>query len=180
MPGRAGRLFPQWLGQACTTLATIDINSSKSIAALENSFLDYEKSESLRLDRIEQRVLELERQSTNLEEVKNTVIDFINRRLKSALLPEDINQFIRAQLVSDLQYLLINEGVNSPIWTKWQRLIQILSWAFIQDATPSYKAKVEALIVPMAEQLSDEFFCHFPDATPYPKFSKTCKTILST
>jgi hypothetical protein len=168
--GRSGKVFPQWLQAFNLTLPDLDISSSPTMQQAVDNFRQYRNRERERTHRFEERLKQSEAGSVDLEQVRSTVVDFVGRRLSGQLLPESISAFIQTQLLGDLQYLVIHEGVGCPTWKKWQRLLQVLSWAFSPDNTPAHRRKVMTLLPPQIEQLNESYWQSFTDPDKYQPF----------
>lgn len=168
--GRKGKAFPEWLQKLCQDLPTLDINSSQEMDAYSQQLQAIIEADRERSQKVEQRLLETASGSDALETARKTVIEFIGRRLSQRSLPENVALFIQNTLISDLQYLLIHEGIECDLWKKWKRLLQIFSWAFLSDDSESHRTKVATLLPPMIEKLDESYWQDLPKAEQYPNF----------
>ncbi|MBU3070280.1 DUF1631 domain-containing protein [Aestuariicella sp. G3-2] len=168
--GRQGKAFSEWLHKLCQELPVLDINSSQEMDGYSKQLQAIIESDLERSQKVEQRLLEAASGSNALETARKTVIEFIGRRLSQRELPEDVALFIQNTLISDLQYLLIHEGIECELWKKWKRLLQIFSWAFLSDSSESHRTKVATLLPPMIEKLDESYWQGLPKAEQYPDF----------
>lgn len=168
--GKAGRQMPQWLNDLTSELFTLDINSSSTVKQLSTTLQGIVNQEQRHSQKLEQRLQEASLGDSKTDAMRQTVMDFMARRLSRQPMPEDIVGFVQTRLIGDLQYLLIHEGVECPIWKKWQRLLQVLSWAFAQHDNSTHRNKVMTLLPPLIEQLDESYWQAFPKPQGYETF----------
>ncbi|WP_439135078.1 DUF1631 family protein [Pseudomaricurvus sp.] len=169
--GKKGKAFADWLVALSHDLASLDINSTQLVDCYSSQLENIIDEDHQRSRKVEQRLLETASGTDVLESVRNTVLEFIGRRLSHRPLPEDVIAFIQSTLISDLQYILIHEGVDCELWKKWKRLLQIFSWAFQTSDSESHQTKVATLLSPLIEKLDDSYWRGLPKADQYPDFA---------
>ncbi len=168
--GKTGRRFSDWLHNLVSILPELDINSSSTLNELNeqlNTHIQQDKDHQLKL---EQRIKDSLDSHDQIDKARDNVMGFIARRLSGQPLPEELADFIQSYLIADLQYLLVHQGVDSPNWKRWQRLLQTLSWAFKQTDSDSHRKKVMTLLPPIIDQIDDGYWQHFPKTHHYPEF----------
>lgn len=168
--GKQGKAFAEWLRVFNAELPSLDINSTSQVEHYSNSLKNLVDTDHERSHKVEQRLLETVSGTSALESARNTVIEFTGRRLTHRPLPEDISLFIQNTLISDLQYRLINDGVDCDLWKKWKRLLQVFSWAFQANDNESHRTKVSTLLPPLIEKLDKSYWQDLPKADQYPDF----------
>ncbi len=171
--GKTGRRFSLWLDNIATAMPTLDINSSSTVNELTDQLAFHIKEDEQHQQKLEQRIVDSQGAHDQIEHAQSTVLSFVARRLSGRPLPEEIADFIQAHLLSDLQYLLIHQGVDCLEWKKWQRLLQALSWAFTQSNSDSHRNKVMTLLPPIIEQIDSSYWQFFPEDHNYPEFIQT-------
>ncbi len=166
--GKAGKRFIDWLQNLTHQLISLDINSSATIAEWQQGLQQLTDQDISRRLVLEQRQLETYQAHDNLEAARQTVTDYLNKRLSGQCLPVETGVFIRQRLRSDLQFMLIHQGVECPQWKRWQRLIQVLSWAFSGDQPHKVNTLLPPLIeqlAPIADQQDTDYWRFFPAET---------------
>lgn len=171
--GKTGRRFSIWLDNLAAAMPTLDINSSSTVNELTDQLAFHIKEDEQHQQKLEQRITDSQGAHDQIEHAQNTVLSFIGRRLSGQPLPEEIVDFIQSHLLSDLQYLLIHQGVDCLEWKKWQRLLQALSWAFTQSNTDTHRNKIMTLLPPIIEQIDSSYWQTFPKDHNYPQFIQT-------
>lgn len=165
--GRMGQKLPAQLDQLTLQIAHPEIHSRAEIDQLIANFEATVSAQQQRAQTLENRQIQSELANIDTEKARQSIANFIDLRLAGKPLPGDTALFITSTLLTDLQYLVITQGVESPLLKKWKRLIQILSWAFLPQNTHQQSHKINTLLVPFIEQLDDSFFSEFPSPQDY-------------
>ncbi|NHN37647.1 DUF1631 domain-containing protein [Pseudomaricurvus alcaniphilus] len=177
-PGRAGRQLPEWLADFATRLRSLDINNREEVNQQLTGFRQLRRGELARAQAIEARILQREMAAIDIKHAQRSVLLYIDQRLAGRPLPTDIASFIKSPLVGDLQYLVINHGIDAPAWRQWQRLLQVLSWAFPQTDSSAaslagasqQRKKIDTLLPALMEQLDDSYYRQFSTCSGYEDF----------
>jgi len=176
--GRAGRAFEGQLEQILAQLRNCDANQNSQLKAPLAAFSQYQTQQSERTAQVEQRLLTSDSHHLRSEESRSTVVDFINRRLANQALPEAVVMFVKQHLSGDMQYLLMHFDAQHPTWKKWQRLLQVLSWAFMPatvEGEAALKNKIYTLLPPLLEQLDAGYWQDLPEIDKYAEFIETLR-----
>lgn len=171
--GKTGRRFVTWLENLAGLMPSLDINSSATVSELSTQLTQHITDDEQHQQKLEKRIEDSQGAHDQIDQARDTVLNFVARRLSGQSLPEEIADFIQSQLVADLQYLLIHHGVDCPAWKKWQRLLQTLSWAFNPSNDDTHRNKVMTLLPPVIEQIDSSYWQQFPKDHHYEEFFQT-------
>ena len=169
-PGRLGRRLPEELNTTIDQLSTLDINDRSMADKILANFISAIEEEQKRAETVAQRLIQSEISSVNTETARRSVVTYIDTRLSGKPLPNFVITFIKTRLATDLQYLVITQGVDSALWKQWKRIIQVLSWAFLPADSPAQKNKTQTLLMPLMEQLDKQLYSGFTDTEAYHDF----------
>jgi len=179
--GRASRDFEEQLEKLLLQLRDCDANQNKQLKAPLKTFSQYQAEQAERASKVEERLLAADSHHLRSEASRSTVVDFINRRLANQPLPEAVVLFIKQHLSGDMQYLLMHHSVQHPTWKKWQRLLQVFSWAFspvtVEDEAV-LKNKIYTLLPPLLEQLNEHYWQDLPATQKYVEFFEALRYLL--
>ncbi|MAZ89876.1 MAG: hypothetical protein CL693_19750 [Cellvibrionaceae bacterium] len=168
--GKTGRRFSDWLHNLVSVLPQLDINSSSTLNELIEQLDTHRQQDQTHQLKLEQRIKDSQDSHDQIDKARDNVVGFIVRRLSGQPLPEELVDFIQTHVIPDLQYLLIHQGIESPDWKRWQRLLQTLSWAFKQTDSDAHRNKVMTLLPPMIDQIDESYWQHFPKTHHYSEF----------
>ena len=174
-----GNRFPVLLESCTQSVANIGQSDRQSLMTLRQCLDSYLQRHGLRSRQIEKRLIQHEKNSANIALARQTVTEFVEQRLYSKPMPEEVNRFIRNTLIGDLQHLVISQGVDSACWSRWKRLLQVISWAYggaeenaqlSSTQKAAWRKKRDTLLPPILEGLNQDYFQDFLDQTGYPQF----------
>jgi len=176
--GRASRDFEEQLEKLLEQLRDCDVNQNHQLNVSLKTFSQYQTEQAERSSKVEQRLLSADSHHQRSEASRSTVVEFINRRLANQPLPEALVLFIKQHLSGDMQYLLMHHSAQHPTWKKWQRLLQVFSWAFCPPTgmdEGAQKSKIYTLLPPLLEQLNEGYWQGLPATQKYEEFCETLR-----
>lgn len=159
--GRAGEKL---VGSLQALLQAIKANADGAIA----DYLNWQQKESARSDTQRQRCVEREVAQRQTLKLQAQVWREFNSKVAGGQWPEFVDEYVRGQLVPELQFVLINTGEQHPLWVLWKRLFLQLPKVFSLDAEDkqqlydAVQGVVSALepplqVSPQAQSQYDEF-----------------------
>lgn len=180
--GRAGQVYAERLGELFDIAA--DALLSGEMAELDAALVEqagFDAQQMRRAALTERRLAEAADAEFRTLATQQTALSVINKPLAGAQLPEALPALIRAGLVGEFQYLLINKGPEAAradgFWRLWEQLLSRLAVVFDPDLEDQ---QLYALVPNMLEQIELSQSLLPDPTTGYRHFTDTLADALAT
>lgn len=121
--GRVAERFPQALD---TLMQELDVAGGELAELPITSFLQWVEKELERAAVQRERCIERERSESQVEGLAARVRQYYRDKVVGLSLPVFVDEYVRVQLLAELQFVLINHGDKHDSWILWQRLLALL------------------------------------------------------
>lgn len=129
--GRVGERFPTGLRALLNDIGfALDENAASAIDA----YLQDLDKEAARAKLNSERCVSRERSEAQIAVLNAKVRQLHKAKVVGRSLPAFVDDFIRAQLLPELQFVLINHGERHKVWLLWQRLLVLLAQVYADTA----------------------------------------------
>lgn len=133
--GRVAEKFSQALDTLVRQLEKQEPGSATGEASSPiDSFLQYIEMESGRAEVQRRRSVDREKSRLQVAQLAALVRRYYCDNVVGQSLPELVDDYVRSQLLAELQFVLINHGEQHPSWLLWQRMLGLISRIFTEDA----------------------------------------------
>jgi hypothetical protein len=154
--GRLAEKFSQALDALVRQLAEPGSACGMTTSPI-GSFLQFIEMESRRAEVQRRRSVDREKSGLQVAQLAARVRQLYSDKVVGRSLPAFIDDFVRTQLLAELQFVLINHGELHPSWLLWQRLLVILPRIFTEDAhrgKPQLYAEVQQVVAMLEAPLT--------------------------
>ncbi len=124
--GKNGELVEELFSKSIEKLVTIELMDLESFEKVHQEIkTDFSKTTS-RYSKMAQRLKDSETGVLKSQVANHTLIEFLNAATHGSKLPSYIASFLQQQLADEMKLLLIKDGLESPAWLRWKKLIETL------------------------------------------------------
>lgn len=96
--------------------------------ALEKGILAWQSAERMRLDRLENRLVDAERGVMRKKRARQLAARVLNQSLAGRDIPPDVSRCLVQDWLPAMQWVVLQEGEDSPLWQRVKRLTSSLRW----------------------------------------------------
>lgn len=154
--GALGRGGEQYLLQLADTVEQIlqrFETDEHALPVVVNAFADSIARENERVARLEKRICETEIGSLRARRAQILVTDLFNEKIAGKILPKSVVDLLRTSFLEQVRLFLIQEGPQSELWKRWQKLTETLVWSLQPKTQPADKQKLYSLIPTISSEL---------------------------
>lgn len=130
--GRVGERFP---GGLRSLLGSIGLEVNDAAGEAINTYLLSLDKEARRAKTNSARCVEREKSEAQIAACAAKVRLLHGAKVVGQSLPPFVDDFIRLQLLPELQFVLINHGEQHKVWLLWQRLLVLLAQVYTDTAS---------------------------------------------
>lgn len=130
--GRVGERFP---GGLRSLLGSIGLEVNDAAGEAINTYLLSLDKEARRAKTNSARCVEREKSEAQIAACVAKVRLLHGAKIVGRSLPPFVDDFIRLQLLPELQFVLINHGEQHKVWLLWQRLLVLLAQVYTDTAS---------------------------------------------
>lgn len=130
--GRVGERFP---GGLRALLSDIALEMNEATTESIGAYLQGLDKEAGRAKINSTRCVERERSEAQIAACAAKIRLLHSTKVMGRSLPLFVDDFIRAQLLPELQFVLINHGEQHGVWLLWQRLLMLLAQVYTDTAS---------------------------------------------
>lgn len=142
LKGRIPQALPQRIATTLAELTQLPPRDSDRLAHLAQSLEHNYQQEATRATKAEKRCCESETGTIKVLAAQRQVISHINQSLAGRWLPASCTDFIQGALREELQYVVINQGREAPLWLRWRGILSSFSWMFVADRSQLDKQRL--------------------------------------
>ncbi len=106
----------------------------QSLTEQQQQLEKFAQVEFSRGDSASQRCRQTEIGAIRVRSAQQSVLLLLNQHLSGRRLPPAISEFLQGPWRHELEYTLINDGKDAPLWNQWQSLISNLGLIFVADS----------------------------------------------
>ena len=99
------------------------------MSLLANEIEGHIQDELVRVDKLEQRLIETETGLLKAGRSKNIAAKTLNAKMENQSVPVDISNFLEGAWFESLQLILTNKGIDSEAWAKATKTTEKLIWS---------------------------------------------------
>jgi len=153
--GRGGEAYLALVSDVITQLLQRFDNDACVLTPVVTQFVDGVARENERIGKLEKRLCDTEIGALRARRAQVMVVDFYNEKIAGKLLPKTVVEQLQTVFLEHLRLFLIQEGPQSPLWKRWQKLIDTLVWSLQPKAQDIDKQKLYSLIPTIGAELDN-------------------------
>ena len=151
--GRGGEAYLALVSDTITQLLQRFDGDAQVLSPIVMQFVDGVARENERIAKLERRLCDTEIGALRARRAQVMVIDFYNEKIAGKLLPKAVVDQLHTVFLEQMRLFLIQEGPQSPLWKRWQKLIDTLVWSLQPKAQDVDKQKLYSLIPSLGSEL---------------------------
>jgi len=154
--GGLGRGGEQYLLQLADTIEQVlqrFETDEHALPVVINAFADSITRENERIARLEKRICETEVGALRARRAQSLVTELFNEKIAGKILPKGVVDLLRTVFLEQIRLFLIQEGPQSELWKRWQKLTETLVWSLQPKTQPADKQKLYSLIPTISAEL---------------------------
>lgn len=150
--GKAGSQFHDGLADV---LSTFIVKLAAEQEALEQhceAVLSFLQQDRARAEKLEQRLAEAEVGAIKAKLAHTELITFLNDKVAGQILPESLIDYLQGTWRFEMQVHLIQEGMQSPVWLRWKKIIETVVWIFATSDDEHQRKKLYRIVPAMGQE----------------------------